>query len=126
MSLAQGNNTPTRPRIEPGSPDPESDALTTRPVRPPPGNVKTLQKQGKFISIVYIIVMASSVSYLKGVRTRFSNTLSNEIKNGTEILSCEKDKIDIEEYLVKVTKCIEKIETYCCKLESQTERLAYD
>ena len=34
MSLAQGNNTPTRPRIEPGSPDPESDALTTRPVRP--------------------------------------------------------------------------------------------
>ena len=35
MSLAQGNNTPTRPRIEPGSPDPESDALTTRPVHPP-------------------------------------------------------------------------------------------
>ena len=34
MSLAQGNNTPTRPRIEPGSPHPESDALTTRPVRP--------------------------------------------------------------------------------------------
>ena len=36
MSLAQGNNTPTRPRIEPGSPDPESDAQATRPVRPPP------------------------------------------------------------------------------------------
>ena len=35
MSLAQGNNTPTRPRIEPGSPDPEPDALTTRPVRSP-------------------------------------------------------------------------------------------
>ena len=35
MSLAQGNNTPTRPRIEPGSPDPESDALTTKPVRSP-------------------------------------------------------------------------------------------
>ena len=35
MSLAQGNNIPTRPRIEPiGSPDPGSDALTTRPVRP--------------------------------------------------------------------------------------------
>ena len=33
MSLAQGNNTPTWPSIEPGSPDPESDALTTRPVR---------------------------------------------------------------------------------------------
>ena len=35
MSLAQGNNIPTRPRIEPGSPDPESNALTTRPVRSP-------------------------------------------------------------------------------------------
>ena len=35
MSLAQGNNTPTRLRIEPGSPDPESDALTTRPVHSP-------------------------------------------------------------------------------------------
>ena len=35
MSLAQGNNTPTRPKIEPGSPDPESDALTIRPVRSP-------------------------------------------------------------------------------------------
>ena len=34
VSLAQGNNTPTRPRIEPGSPDPESDALAIRPVRP--------------------------------------------------------------------------------------------
>ena len=36
MSLAQVNNTPTRPRIEPGSLDPESNALTTRPVRSPP------------------------------------------------------------------------------------------
>ena len=35
MSLAQGNNTPTRSRIEPGSPGPEADAITTRPVRSP-------------------------------------------------------------------------------------------
>ena len=33
MSLAEGNNKRTQPRIEPGSPDPESDALTTRPLR---------------------------------------------------------------------------------------------
>ena len=44
MSLAQGNNTPTRPRIEPGSPDPESDALTTRPVRPPPSIYDFMEK----------------------------------------------------------------------------------
>ena len=42
MSLAQGNNTSTRPRIEPGSPDTESDALTTRPVRPPSTKVLTM------------------------------------------------------------------------------------
>ena len=33
--LLKETNTPPRPRIEPGSPDPESDALTIRPVRPP-------------------------------------------------------------------------------------------
>ena len=44
MSLAQGNNTPTRPRIEPGSPDPESEALTTRPVRPPEQDTFTSQR----------------------------------------------------------------------------------
>ena len=64
--------------------------------------------------------MASSVL----VRTRFLNTLTNEIKNGRSMVSCEKDKIDIEEYIIKVNRCIEKIETYCCKLETQTERLA--
>ena len=35
--MLKETNTPTRPRIEPGSPDPESDALTIRPVRPPGG-----------------------------------------------------------------------------------------
>ena len=51
MSLAQGNNTPTRPRIEPGSPDPESDALTTRPVRPLLFFGGQLVIKGKYISV---------------------------------------------------------------------------
>ena len=33
--MLKETNTPSRPRIEPGSPDPKSDALTIRPVRPP-------------------------------------------------------------------------------------------
>ena len=37
--MLKETNTPTRPRIEPGSLDPESDALTIRPVRPPRNNV---------------------------------------------------------------------------------------
>ena len=51
MSLARGNNTPTRPRIEPGSPDPESDALTTRPVRSP-------------ASIVYLSIVLCKQYYI--------------------------------------------------------------
>ena len=38
--MLKDTNTPARPRIEPGSPDPESDALTIRPVRPPKKIVK--------------------------------------------------------------------------------------
>ena len=45
MSLAQGNNTPTRPRIEPGSPDPESNALTTRSVRSPIWGMRTKSRR---------------------------------------------------------------------------------
>ena len=64
MSLAQGNKTPTRPRIEPGSPDPESDALTTRPVRPPLTGLfrlhydrptPVLQKPNRFEAIIRIV-----------------------------------------------------------------------
>ena len=51
MSLAQGNNTPTWPRIEPGSPDPESDALTTRPVAPNYNIEKVLHLLNDFLTI---------------------------------------------------------------------------
>ena len=47
MSLAQGNNTLTLRRIETWSPDPESDALTTRPVRSP-GSFVTSQEKHHF------------------------------------------------------------------------------
>ena len=58
MSLAQGNNTPTRPRIEPGSPDPESDARTTRPVRSP------LSKNKKNITFFHLkITIFTAVKY---------------------------------------------------------------
>ena len=46
--LLKETNTPTRPRIEPGSPDPESDALTIRPVRPP-----CIMRKHAFCIIIY-------------------------------------------------------------------------
>ena len=55
---------------------------------------------------------------------RFLNTLTTEIKNGRDIFSCDRDKIDIEEFIGKINKCIEKVENYSHKHESQTEKLA--
>ena len=75
--------------------------------------------------ILYSVAMALSVSYLKAIRTRFLNTLTTEIKNGTDILSCDRDEIDIEVFIGKVNKCIEKNrKKYSHKLESQTINLA--
>ena len=47
--MLKETNTPTRPRIEPGSPDPESDALTIRPVRPP--HINVLEMKAIFLSL---------------------------------------------------------------------------
>ena len=63
MFLAQGNNTPTQPRIEPGSPDPESVALTIRPVRPLAMNVAPrlpLLIQTIFLQLTHLLVLDMS------------------------------------------------------------------
>ena len=59
MSLAQGNSTPTRPRIEPGSPDPETDALTTRPVRSPRDGIESKYPSIVFLSVCFPFVFSS-------------------------------------------------------------------
>ena len=70
MSLAQGNNTPIWPRVEPGSPDPESDALTTRPVRPLLSLVLNLVSNNKssfkWFSFVFVAVAPSKIYRLIG------------------------------------------------------------
>ena len=66
MSLAQGNNTPTRPRIEPGSPGPESDALTIRPVRPLNTSLTvfafTLQMEGVVLTLFLSCLVADGIA----------------------------------------------------------------
>ena len=57
MSLAQGNNTPIRPRIELGSPDPESDALTTRPVRSPKGLFEVLNVHACYPTYCFVLLV---------------------------------------------------------------------
>ena len=51
--MLKETNTPTRPRIEPGFPDPESDALTIRPVRPPAAHSEPRRDEIIVIEVVY-------------------------------------------------------------------------
>ena len=67
MSLAQGNNTPTRPRIEPGSPDPESDALTIRPVRPPREKAKRQTKKETDKQYVTVSLLHSTTCHYQAL-----------------------------------------------------------
>ena len=80
MSLAQGNNTPTRPRIEPGSPDPESDALTTRPVRSPAGSVCCFLEQETFTPQNVLVIPRNRWLRLNKTEKLFTGTLNHNPK----------------------------------------------
>ena len=68
--------------------------------------------------------MAANVPYLKGVRTRFPNSLNQEVLHGLTLLQSNMEQIDVEQCSKEINKCVEKIQTYCDKLENQTDRLA--
>ena len=73
MSLAQGNNAPTRPRIEPGSPDPESDALTTRPVRSPPAlNARLFKTNVDIVELKFGILIAKRLFNGKSISSNLA------------------------------------------------------
>ena len=60
--LAQEHNTTTRPGLEPGSLDPESSALTTRPPRLPPMGGQTRDKlQSSYIKNTLLLLFSSSI-----------------------------------------------------------------
>ena len=67
--------------------------------------------------------MASTVPYLKGIRTKYLNTLKSEIKYGYVILACDREQIDTKDSILRTNKCIDKIERYIDKLEIQTDKL---
>ena len=108
MSLAQGNNTLTRQRIEPGSPNPESDALTTRPVRPPfciCENKNADKLQGKhhltspfvfatlivFTGLYFPILKFQASSHLLWLYSTWSETLKKGFLT-TRLISCQNQR----------------------------------
>ena len=66
--------------------------------------------------------MASKLSYLKGVRTRYRNTLENELEYGQSILKDDTKQFDSEYITNEITISIEKLKLYSEKLEKQTEK----
>ena len=68
--------------------------------------------------------MASNIPYLKGVRTRYVNTLKKETKVGLDLLSIDTGFIDETELILKINNCVEPLQLYCDKVENQSEKLA--
>ena len=56
--------------------------------------------------------MTSAVSYLKGVRTRFRNCLRTEMQLGHDMLAVPFPPADPQEYVMKSSRCIEKLKLY--------------
>ena len=68
--------------------------------------------------------MGSNIPYLKGVRTRYINILKKEILVASDILAFDLEFEDEKELIPKIDNCIERLQLYAEKVESQTEKLA--
>lgn len=65
----------------------------------------------------------SNVKYLKGVRTRYFNILEKEVHNASLLIQSDLVEEDKNEILSNISICVEKLQTYSAKLESQSEKL---
>ena len=68
--------------------------------------------------------MTSQIPYLKGIRTRYRNFLEQEIEKATELLRYDRGGIDVEHTVHAINKCVEKLNVYSEKVETQTEKLS--
>ena len=68
--------------------------------------------------------MTSKVQYLKGVRTRYVNTLQKETKLGQDLIPISGDVSDETEFMIRCNSSIERLQLYHEKVENQTEKLA--
>lgn len=67
--------------------------------------------------------MMANLKYLKGVRTRYKNTLETEIQFSVDLIQGNTYTANIEEQIIKANKCLEKLKSYKEKLEIQSEKL---
>ena len=71
-------------------------------------------------------VMVSNFPYVKGVRTRYVTTLTkNKTKqNGLDILDSDAKSQDETALIMKINRCIDRLQLYCEKVEIQTDKVA--
>lgn len=91
---------------------------------PEPGNKEQGKSSFLCFCFCFLFVMASTVPYLKGVRTRYINILKKETTVASHILACDPDSEDEREFIPKINKCIDRLQIYCEKVENQTDKLA--
>ena len=68
--------------------------------------------------------MTSKVPFLRGVRTRYVNTLQKETKIGKDLIPVFGDVSDETEFMTRCNSSIERLQLYYEKAENQTEKLA--
>ena len=61
--------------------------------------------------------MATKVSYLTGVRTRYVNILRKETQIGQELLGSSGDVSDETELIVRCNCCIDRLQLYSEKID---------
>ncbi|XP_053388626.1 uncharacterized protein LOC128551737 [Mercenaria mercenaria] len=65
----------------------------------------------------------SNLRYLKSVRTRFRNTLKEEVEKAASLLTSESEEYELDEKISSASSCMEKISLYREKVENQSEKL---
>ena len=68
--------------------------------------------------------MTSNLPYLKGVRTRYVNTLTKKTDIAKDILACDTKLVDETELTLSINRCVERLQLNCDKVENQTDKLA--
>ena len=64
-------------------------------------------------------------AFVKGVRTRFKNTLESEIETARELLNENYMSVDLDDVVARIIKCSERLKVYVRKLEAQSEKVLF-
>jgi hypothetical protein len=66
----------------------------------------------------------ANLSYLKGVGTRFRGILQKEVELSVSVLQSEVLPSEEQEYILRTSKCIDRLKLYLNKLEIQSGKVA--